>query len=86
MVNWPLTQFDFIQNDHAVSQNSSHVSNYANLNRSKGNYIVDADGNTMLDLGGSGDLNPLGYNHDLFRNVVKSKDFDNSLINGFSAD
>ena len=62
------------------------MSNYANLNRSKGNYIVDADGNTMLDLGGNGDLNPLGYNHDLYRNAIKSKEFDNSLINGYSAD
>lgn len=33
-----------------------------NLNKSKGNYIIDADGNSLLDVS-STELNPLGYNH-----------------------
>ena len=31
--------------------------------------IVDADGNTLLDLCGT-ELNPLGYNHDAFVRVI----------------
>jgi 4-aminobutyrate aminotransferase / (S)-3-amino-2-methylpropionate transaminase len=54
-------------------------------NKSKGNYVVDADGNTMLDLT-SGDFLPLGYNHDLYQSFVWGKDADSSLINGCSAD
>jgi 4-aminobutyrate aminotransferase-like enzyme len=38
------------------------------LKKSKGNYIVDADGQTLLDLCGT-ELNPLGYNHDAFVKV-----------------
>ena len=40
----------------------------------------------MLDLSSNGELNPLGYNHDLFLAYLLSKDVDNSIINGFSAD
>ena len=39
------------------------------MKKSKGNYIVDADDNTMLDLIGT-ENNPLGYNHDDFRKVI----------------
>jgi len=45
-----------------------------NLKKSKGDYVVDADGNTMLDLSGNGELNPLGYNHDLFKSFIGGKD------------
>jgi len=31
--------------------------------------VVDADGNTMLDVAGT-ELNPLGYNHDLFKDAT----------------
>lgn len=41
-----------------------------NLKKSKGNYAVDADGNTLLDLAGS-ETNPLGYNHSAFIKVIK---------------
>ena len=40
----------------------------------------------MLDLSSNGELNPLGYNHDLFNAHLTSKAIDNSIINGFSAD
>lgn len=39
----------------------------------------------MLDLSGTSDLNPLGYNHDSFKKFVASKKIDNGLINNFSA-
>jgi 4-aminobutyrate aminotransferase-like enzyme len=42
--------------------------NFINLKASKGNYFVDADGNTLLDLCGT-ELNPLGYNQDAFVKV-----------------
>jgi len=61
-----MKQFGFLKNDQAVAQNSDTVLNYVDLNQSKGDYINDFDGNTMLDLSGSSDLNPLGYNHDSF--------------------
>lgn len=86
IVDGSMTQFGYIQNDQSVTQNANSVVNYSDLHHSKGNYIVDADGNTMLDLTGTGELNPLGYNHDLFKSFVSSKDIDNSIINGFAAD
>jgi 4-aminobutyrate aminotransferase/(S)-3-amino-2-methylpropionate transaminase len=61
------------------------VRNYIDFNSSKGNYVQDLDGNTMLDLTGNAQLNPLGYNHELFRGAL-GKDWDNALINGFGAD
>lgn len=39
----------------------------------------------MLDMTGNAQLNPLGYNHELFRGAF-GKDWDNALINGFAAD
>lgn len=39
----------------------------------------------MLDVAGT-ELNPLGYNHDLFKGVISSKEVDNSIINNFAAD
>lgn len=44
------------------------ILDFVNLKKSKGNYIVDADGNTLLDLCGT-ELNPLGYNHEAFVKV-----------------
>jgi len=85
LVNDGLTQFGYLQNDQGVTQNANSVVNYINHQLSKGNYVVDADGNTMLDLT-SGDINPLGYNHDLFRSFAHGKESDNSIINGFASD
>lgn len=55
----------------------------ATVEQSKGNYVVDADGNTMLDLA-SAEFNPLGYNHDIFKSVMTGKagaQFDATTIN-----
>ena len=38
------------------------------MKKSKGNYIVDADGQTLLDMCGT-EVNPLGYNHEAFVKV-----------------
>lgn len=61
-------------------QEAAEILNFINLKKSKGNYIVDADGNTLLDLCGT-ELNPLGYNHEAFVKAMHSKDFDSALIN-----
>lgn len=45
------------------------IANFINLSKSKGNYIVDADANTFLDLSGT-ESNPLGYNHPALLNVI----------------
>jgi len=43
---------------------------FVDLKKSKGNFIVDSDGNTLLDLAGT-ELNPLGYNHEAMIKVNK---------------
>jgi len=45
------------------------VINAIDFANSKGNYVLDADGNFMLDLCGT-ELNPLGYNHDSFKALI----------------
>ena len=47
------------------------ILNFVNLKKSNGNYIVDVDGNTLLDLCGT-ELNPLGYNHEAFVKVSQT--------------
>ena len=66
MMSSSFTQLGYLQNDQGVYQNSNSVVNYIDHLKSKGSYVVDSQGNTMLDLTGSGELNPLGYNHKLF--------------------
>jgi len=39
----------------------------------------------MLDVAGT-ELNPLGYNHDLFKGYLAAKEQDCAIINNFSAD
>lgn len=40
----------------------------------------------MLDVAGT-ELNPLGYNHDSFKDAnLKGYDFDSGIINGFASD
>ena len=84
--NWPVQEpsgiklvkgdlFGFNKNDLDVTQNAEMVANFVDIAKSKGNYIVDTDGNVMLDVAGT-ELNPLGYNHDLFKNVIAGAEFD----------
>lgn len=47
--------------------------------------MVDVDGNVMLDVAGT-ELNPLGYNHALFRDMISGPGADHSIINGAAAD
>lgn len=51
-----------------------------NYEKSKGNYFVDADGNTILDMNGGIGNNPLGWNHDAMIKFTQSKECDRFLI------
>lgn len=86
MVNAGMSQFGYIKNDQAVNQNSNSVVNYVNFSDSVGSMVRDAEGNYVLDLSTNGSLNPVGYNHRLFKNYAYGKQSDNALINGFTAD
>ncbi len=48
---------------HAAVQDARTVHFYQHARKSRGNYIVDVDGNTILDLYGHIACVPLGYNH-----------------------
>jgi len=78
-------QLNLIRNDIDIHQNASSVVNAIDLTASKGNYAVDADGNVMLDVAGT-ELNPLGYNHNLFRSLITGAAGDHSIMNGCAAD
>lgn len=54
---------------------------FGDYNKSKGNYIVDADGNTMLDMYGQISSIPLGYNHPALIEAAKSDRWIQAIIN-----
>lgn len=85
MVNAEMPSYGFTKNDVDVTQNGSQIANFVDLTKSKGNYIVDTDGNIMLDVAGT-ELNPLGYNHDLFKAAIRGYEFDQGTINGCASD
>jgi 4-aminobutyrate aminotransferase-like enzyme len=47
---------------------------FVDFHKSKGNYLVDSDGNIFLDLF-STEYNPIGYNHEAFIKVLYVSDF-----------
>lgn len=51
-------------------QNSDAVHFFVNYEKSRGNYVVDVDGNTMLDLFTQIASLPLGYNHPRMINAI----------------
>ena len=44
---------------------------FADYEKSTGNYIVDADGNSLLDIYMQVASLPIGYNHPAFKRVLK---------------
>lgn len=62
-------------------QDASKVHTFADSHQTKGNFVVDADGNILLDLCSTETL-PLGHNADVFiQKVSTQKQYDAALIN-----
>ncbi|XP_057659203.1 uncharacterized protein LOC130895719 isoform X2 [Diorhabda carinulata] len=51
-------------------QNVEDIELFTNYSKSKGNYLVDADGNTFLDVNMQGSRLPLGYNYKELEKVL----------------
>ena len=60
---------------HNVHQDASTVHYYQDARRSLGNYAVDVDGNTLLDVYGHIACVPIGYNHPALLEVFRSERF-----------
>jgi 4-aminobutyrate aminotransferase/(S)-3-amino-2-methylpropionate transaminase len=61
---------------HGRHQDARSMHLYQDAKRSLGNYLVDADGNTLLDLYGHIAALPLGYNHPALLDAWRSGRFD----------
>lgn len=70
-----------IEEAKGYSTETEFISNYNDLKRSKGNFLKDADNNTILDLSMSGNSLPLGYNHDDLINKRRLSTYDMYLSN-----
>lgn len=56
-----------------------HVEFFVDLAKSKGNYVVDADGNTILDCFSHVASLPLGYNHSAFLHASQSPEWSEAV-------
>jgi len=67
-------------------QLSSHMHHkqiafYCDFEKSSGNFLVDADGNVLLDLFQQISSMPLGYNHPSHVEICKSKEAQSAILN-----
>ncbi|GAA6085256.1 4-aminobutyrate aminotransferase, mitochondrial [Tachysurus ichikawai] len=62
-------------------QNVGAVNFFCNYEESRGNYLVDADGNRMLDLYTQISSVPLGYNHPALMKVLSSPNNLSAFVN-----
>jgi len=60
---------------------SQQMTLYCDYLKSRGNYLVDTDGNVILDLFQQISSMPLGYNHPAHVNICKSEEVQASIIN-----
>lgn len=67
--------------EHGQHQDPRTSHFFADYERSKGNYIVDADGNTFLDVFCQISSIPIGYNHPSLVKAAKSDEWTSVLIN-----
>ena len=63
------------------NQPAGSVSFFADYEKSEGNYIVDADGNVMLDIYMQVASSPMGYNHPAIKRVLQDPSSLNYFIN-----
>lgn len=61
---------ELMQSMHSVQEaRTTHL--FADYSRSRGNYLIDADGNTMLDVFAQIASIPIGYNHPKLMEAAK---------------
>ncbi|KAI8099174.1 4-aminobutyrate aminotransferase [Halteromyces radiatus] len=77
----PGPQSKAIQQRLTQYQDTRSVFFVADFEKSKGNYIVDADGNALLDMFAQIASIPVGYNNPAFLELVKNPAFQTALAN-----
>ena len=67
LTNFPGPKMKNLLNDiELLSPEATNIKTFINHNKSQGNYLVDSDNNTFLDLSNLQNKNILGYNNKLF--------------------
>ncbi|XP_038064715.1 4-aminobutyrate aminotransferase, mitochondrial-like isoform X2 [Patiria miniata] len=66
----PKTQ-QLMKELHAINKNAGNVQLFIDYERSHGNYVVDMDGNRLLDTFAQISSIPIGYNHPAIVDVIK---------------
>ncbi|OQR75596.1 4-aminobutyrate aminotransferase [Tropilaelaps mercedesae] len=70
-----------LKNELQEIQNADAVQLFVNYNKSVGNYLVDADGNTFLDVYTQISSLPLGYNHPALVSAVQDPKNVSTFVN-----
>lgn len=79
---FPGPQMKALLNDvETVSQDHMNHYVFVNYDKSYGNYLVDSDGNTLLDFFGSISSMPLGYNHPDLISMTHDPKYPNYFVN-----
>jgi 4-aminobutyrate aminotransferase/(S)-3-amino-2-methylpropionate transaminase len=76
LTKFPGPRTEELRARHDKVQDARTVHTYQDATRSLGNYLVDVDGNTLLDVYGHIAALPLGYNHPAVLDAWKSGRFD----------
>lgn len=84
MKNTDRDESNLLTNDYDAISDAASVKLFVDYQKSRGNYIVDADGNTILDMVSGGGHLPLGYNHPNLVKLMDTKVYDRFLQNNIS--
>ncbi|XP_059141308.1 4-aminobutyrate aminotransferase, mitochondrial-like [Physella acuta] len=77
----PGPQSQQLKRELDTLQNTEAIQFFVDYQKSSGNYIVDVDGNVMLDLYTQIASIPIGYNHPRLVNVLKNPDNMSTFVN-----